>query len=399
MAAIAALAALVAAPVSGAGSELRIVGGQVAPAGAYPWMVSLTAAGAEPIAGHGCGASLIGPQTVLTASHCVGGLIPKQIDAVVGIDKLTAEQRAADRRRRDPPVIPETPTSRRSGSPSRPRRPPSGSRRRPRRRSTRPGLEATALGFGLKKETGSAPSDDLREVNVPIVTDADCRAAYRGFGGITPKTMLCAGAGGLDTCQGDSGGPLFVRDAAGNPLQVGVTSFGRGCGWVKFPGVYVEVPAVLDFVTDPDPVFAPIPSRQLAKVRGEATVGGKLTCDEGAWEGEGIEFHYFWTGGFDPRARSRKRTFTPGSRLAGKRVSCSVLGENDGRLRRAGLLRGARARFSVSLDPVTLQVLFGGLRAACDEMGAVLIRSAQLGEHQGAPRLLNARSSTPAASS
>jgi N-methylhydantoinase B len=31
---------------------------------------------------------------------------------------------------------------------------------------------------------------------------------------------------------------------------------------------------------------------------------------------------------------------------------------------------------SVSLDPITLQVLIGGLRAACDEMGAALIRSA-----------------------
>ena len=30
----------------------------------------------------------------------------------------------------------------------------------------------------------------------------------------------------------------------------------------------------------------------------------------------------------------------------------------------------------MSLDPVTLQVLVGALRAACDEMGAVLIRSA-----------------------
>jgi N-methylhydantoinase B len=28
------------------------------------------------------------------------------------------------------------------------------------------------------------------------------------------------------------------------------------------------------------------------------------------------------------------------------------------------------------LDPVTLQVMIGGLRAACEEMGAALIRSA-----------------------
>ena len=203
-------------------------------------------------------------------------------------------------------------------------------------------------------------------MNVPIVTDAACRKAYRGNGGIKPKTMLCAGARGLDTCQGDSGGPLFVSDAAGNPLQVGVTSFGRGCGRARFPGVYVEVPAVLDFVTDPDPVFAPIPSRALARVRGEATVGGKLTCDEGAWEGEAIEFHYFWTGGFDPRARSRKRTLSPRApSLAGKRVSCSVVGENDGGFVEQASLRGARARKRrrVSLDPVTLQVMIGGLCA------------------------------------
>src|SRR5918996_4691253 len=31
---------------------------------------------------------------------------------------------------------------------------------------------------------------------------------------------------------------------------------------------------------------------------------------------------------------------------------------------------------SERLDPVTLQVMIGGLRAACEEMGAVLIRSA-----------------------
>jgi N-methylhydantoinase B len=35
-----------------------------------------------------------------------------------------------------------------------------------------------------------------------------------------------------------------------------------------------------------------------------------------------------------------------------------------------------RPRTDRGLDPVTLQVLIGGLRAACDEMGAVLIRSA-----------------------
>src|SRR4051812_46731721 len=38
--------------------------------------------------------------------------------------------------------------------------------------------------------------------------------------------------------------------------------------------------------------------------------------------------------------------------------------------------RGRAKDGRVSLDPVTLQVLVGALRAACDEMGAVLIRAA-----------------------
>ena len=42
-----------------------------------------------------------------------------------------------------------------------------------------------------------------------------------------------------------------------------------------------------------------------------------------------------------------------------------------------------------TLDPITLQVITGALRAACEEMGAVLVQARALGEHQGAPRLLD----------
>ena len=42
----------------------------------------------------------------------------------------------------------------------------------------------------------------------------------------------------------------------------------------------------------------------------------------------------------------------------------------------AGTVRAERGAMSEGLDPISLQVLIGALRAACDEMGAVLIRSA-----------------------
>ena len=72
-------------------------------------------------------------------------------------------------------------------------------------------------------------------MDVPVVSDADCRKAY----GVTDITdsMICAGldAGGKDSCQGDSGGPFMC----GKQLS-GVVSWGYGCAQPGFPGVYTQ---------------------------------------------------------------------------------------------------------------------------------------------------------------
>ena len=41
--------------------------------------------------------------------------------------------------------------------------------------------------------------------------------------------------------QGDSGGPLTVEDGDGVASQVGIVSFGKGCGHKEYPAVYVRV--------------------------------------------------------------------------------------------------------------------------------------------------------------
>lgn len=88
----------------------------------------------------------------------------------------------------------------------------------------------------------------LQKVNVPIWTNAACRAKY-GYaapGGI-PDTMICAGQTSRDSCSGDSGGPLMINNE-GHWLQIGVVSWGIGCGQGQYPGVYTRVSSFMPWI-------------------------------------------------------------------------------------------------------------------------------------------------------
>ena len=93
---------------------------------------------------------------------------------------------------------------------------------------------------------GSSPND-LRYVQVPAITNAQCNQAYNGD--IT-SSMICAGypgTGGKDACQGDSGGP-FVCNQGGKAIIAGVVSWGYGCAAADFPGVYARNTAALSWI-------------------------------------------------------------------------------------------------------------------------------------------------------
>jgi len=186
------------------------------------------------------------------------------------------------------------------------------------------------LGWGLTSQDGRKGSDELRQVDVPIVSDADCATAYRtSEPPFRPAKEICAGARGLDACGGDSGGPLLVDDGGGTLKQVGVVSFGRGCGRARFPGVYSEVPASLDFVASQRPIWAPEPSRRV-RISGRPRVGRRLRCSDGRWSGRQIEFHFSWFGTRAARRLDRGPTFRPGGSVAGQRIFCVVVAENPG---------------------------------------------------------------------
>jgi secreted trypsin-like serine protease len=106
----------------------------------------------------------------------------------------------------------------------------------------------------------SAPRMRLQEGRVPAVSGAACKAQIvhfisdygleEAYGDVTihPATQICAGDGFIDSCQGDSGGPLVRYGSTGQPVQVGIVSWGLGCGRAESPGIYTRIAAFTGWI-------------------------------------------------------------------------------------------------------------------------------------------------------
>jgi secreted trypsin-like serine protease len=211
-----------------------VVGGTLAGAGEFPWMVRLSM---------GCGGAMYTQSLVLTAAHCVGATgANTSITATWGSVDLQSATRTTRRSNfvfraagyngngRDwalirlaspinsPLLKIATDTSLHSGS-------------------------FTVAGWGATVE-GGGQQRLLRKATVPFIADSTCAAQGGSYPGLIFNEEICAGVlpgGGIDTCQGDSGGPMFKRNAANEWVQVGITSWGDGCARPRAPGVYTEV--------------------------------------------------------------------------------------------------------------------------------------------------------------
>ncbi|XP_063220612.1 proclotting enzyme-like [Bacillus rossius redtenbacheri] len=240
---------------NGQEDQERIVGGQNADLGEWPWIVALFNGGRQ-----FCGGSLVDKTHILTAAHCVAHMsswdvarvtvrlgdhniktnsevrhIEKKVKRVVrhrGFDSrtlyndvaiLTLDSAVPFSKQVHPICL-------------------------PRGNSLYAGKTATVIGWGSLRESGPQPAV-LQEVNIPVWTNSECKAKYGNAapGGIV-EHFLCAGQAGRDSCSGDSGGPLMVN-SGGKWTQVGVVSWGIGCGKGQYPGVYTRVTHFMPWIT------------------------------------------------------------------------------------------------------------------------------------------------------
>ncbi|XP_044138504.1 serine protease hepsin [Bufo gargarizans] len=106
------------------------------------------------------------------------------------------------------------------------------------------GKVCTVTGWGNTQYYGQQ-SDILQEASVPIISSAVCNQPDYYNNQITGK-MFCAGypEGGTDACQGDSGGPFVCEDTISRTSRwrlCGIVSWGIGCAMPNKPGVYAKV--------------------------------------------------------------------------------------------------------------------------------------------------------------
>ena len=267
--------------------QAKIIGGTNASHGDYPWMTAIVEKGRSVYNGHYCGGSLVGNQWVLTAAHCVtrsngSKEDPRDIEVWINLTDLSQPGGAAVKR--SVIAIYRHPDYREDSAGNlfhdvallllnRPVGSVAPIVLAQNNSQTPEDTAVRALGWGAVSKNGNNYPPRLKEVNLKIFNFGQANNAYTGDLRQGPHLPAGVPNGSKDTCTGDSGGPLFLPNA-GNPVLVGVTSFGEGCGKAGVPGIYARVSSYANGWIEPRVNLTVSPPDLLIKGRGHTIEHG-----------------------------------------------------------------------------------------------------------------------------
>ncbi|XP_043937309.1 chymotrypsinogen A-like [Protopterus annectens] len=224
----------------------RIVNGEEAVSGSWPWQVSLQ----DWTGWHFCGGSLINEQWVVTAAHCsvttshrvvlaehdrcssAEAIQTMSISRVFrhpnynsytinnDITLLKLSSKVSFNNRISPVCLPASSDNFPGG------------------------MLCVTSGWGLTNPSASNTPCQLQQTALPLLTNTQCKTYW---GTNITDLMICAGGAGATSCMGDSGGPLVCQQGSAWYL-VGIVSWGSSSCSRTTPAVYARVTALRSWI-------------------------------------------------------------------------------------------------------------------------------------------------------
>ncbi|NXJ08803.1 CTRL protease, partial [Odontophorus gujanensis] len=225
----------------------RIINGQNAVSGSWPWQVSLQTRSGS----HFCGGSLINEYWVVTAAHCefspyshVVVLGEYNLNSATESVQVKTVAKAVTHPSWNAYTLNNDITLLKLSSPAQ-----LNSRVSPvclasSNLALSSNTQCVTTGWGRTNTISNALASRLQQVTLPLISQSQCQQYW---GSKITSSMLCAGGAGASSCQGDSGGPL-VYNSGDSWTLIGIVSWGSSNCNVNTPAVYTRVSHFRDWI-------------------------------------------------------------------------------------------------------------------------------------------------------